>query len=239
MGAIIDIIIVAIIAYTIVMAVKRGFVKTVVGALGFFIAIAIALMFFSPLADFLAESGFGTSISRYVDRIIDENIDEDNYLGVFEAEGGEESVLLKICKSFGAEDSYEEMKGSYGEWRDAGIQSARNYLKSSIKEPAVNLCCGVLAFLILFLVARILLKIAEIVVGKIVDLPVLRQANQLLGGVAGVILAVVRVYVACLVIKWIIPVAGSFGWEWAINANVYDSYLFTLFEGANFLSYLI
>jgi len=238
MGAIIDIIIVAIIAYTITMAVKRGFVKTALGALGFFIAIAIALMLCSPLASFLEESGFGTSISRAVDSVIDNSIDEDNYLGAFE-DNGEESVLLKICKTFGADSEYDEMKESYGEWRDAGIESARSYLKESIKGPAVNLCCGILAFLLLFLVARILLKIAEIVVGKIVDLPVLKQANKLLGGIAGVVLAVVRVYVACLVIKWIVPVAGSFGWEWALSANVYDSALFTLFEGANFLSYLI
>ena len=238
MGAIIDIIIVAIIAYSIIMAVRRGFVKTVIGTMGFFIAIAVALMICSPVADFLEESGFGTSISRYVDSVVDDVINEDNYLGAFE-DNGEESVLFKICKTFGADEQYDDMKASYDQWREAGIQSARNYLKNAIKGPAVDLCCSILAFLILFFAARILLKIAEIIIGKIVDLPVLKQANKLLGGVAGVALAVVRVYIACLILKWIVPVAGSFGWEWAINANVYDSYLFSLFEGANFLSYLI
>ncbi|MBQ3082272.1 MAG: CvpA family protein [Clostridia bacterium] len=239
MGAIIDIIIVAIIAYTIIMAVKKGFVKTVIGALGFFLAIAIAVAFCGPLADFLEEGGFGTSVSRTVDDLIDSNVDEENYEGIFNNEDGEESVLLKICKTFGAADRYDDMSDNYNEWRDAGIASAREYLKTSIKGPAVDLCCGILAFLLVFVAAWILLKVAEIVIGKAVDLPVLKQANKLLGAISGVILAVVRVYIACLVIKWLVPVAGSFGWEWALNVDLTDSYLFNAFESVNFLSYLI
>lgn len=238
MGAIIDIIIIAIIAYTIIMAVKRGFVKTVIGALGFFLAIAIAVSFCSPLAAFLEESGFGTSVSRTVDELIDENITEENYHGIFD-EDGEDSMLFKICKTFGAEDRYDAMSDSYNEWREAGVISARNYIKESIKEPAVDLCCGILAFLIIFIIAWVILKIAEVVIGKLVDLPVLKQANKLLGAIAGIILAVVRVYIACLVIKWIVPVAGSFGWEWALNVDLADSYLYGMFESVNFLSYLI
>lgn len=239
MGTIIDIIIIAIVAYTIVMATKRGFVKTVIGALGFFLAIAIALGCYSPLAGWLKDSGFGTSISRAVDESIDKNINEDNYKGIFDEEDGKESVLLKICKTFGAEDRYDDMSDSYNQWRDAGVDSARVYLKTSIKDPAVDLCCNILAFLLVFLVAWVLLKIATIVLGKFVDLPVLKQANKLLGGVAGVILAIVRVYLTCLVIKWILPVAGSFGWEWAMNVDLSDSFLYTMFENVNFLSYLI
>lgn len=238
MGTIIDIIIIAIIAYTVIMAVKRGFVKTVIGALGFFLAIGIALGFSSPLATWLEDSGFGTSVSRAVDSVIEKNITEDNYQGIFNEEG-DESVLLKICRTFGAESRYDDMSDSYNEWRDAGITSAREYLKDSIKEPAVDLCCSILAFLLVFFAAWIVLKIAEVVIGKLVDLPVLKQADKILGVISGVVLAVVRVYLACLIIKWLLPVAGSFGWEWALNVDLADSYLYTTFENVNFLSYLI
>ncbi len=238
MGAIIDIIIVAIVAFTMIMAIKRGFVKTVVGGLGFFLAVIIAIAFCSPLSNALEKGGFGTSVSNAVDRVIEKNITVDNYEDAFEEEE-EKGSLYKICKTFGAEDRYEAMEENYEEWRREGILSAQSYIKESIREPAVNLCCGVLAFILLFMVSWVLIKVLEIVLTKFVDLPALKKADKILGAAVGVIVATVRVFIACLIIKWALPVAGSFGWEWALNTDLSDSLLYSAIESINFLSNLI
>ncbi len=238
MGAIIDIIIVAIAAYTIIMSAKRGFVKAVIGGLGFFLAVIVAIALCAPVADTLKEGGFGTSVSNAVDRVVEKKITAENYESAFDKDD-EKGSLYNICKTFGAEDRYDDMKENYDEWRDAGVVSAQSYIKESIREPAVNLCCTVLAFILLFLASWALLKILEVVLGKIVDLPVLKHADKALGVVIGLPIAVLRVFVACLIIKWALPVAGSFGWEWALNTDLSDSFLYSAIEGINFLSGII
>lgn len=238
MGIIVDISIVAIIAFTVYMAIKRGFTKTVLGVLGFFLAVIIALIFCSTLASALKDGGFGTSVSIAVDRTVDDIVTGDNYETVFDNdEDGEK--LLQFCRTFGAEDLYEDIEQEYSLWVVHGLESTRDFIKDTVREPAVDLCCNILAFLLLFIVARILLKVAEIIIGKVVKLPVLKQADKLLGIVAGVLLAVVRVYMFCLVLRWILPVAGSIGWQWAMDADLSKSALFVFFENINFLSILI
>ncbi len=240
MGAIIDILIAAIIILTLFFAVKNGFSKTAIGALGFFIAAAVALIFCGRLGSFVAESGVGDRIESAVDAAVDSIVNEENYVGIFEAgdENGESALSLAFTV-FGAEDVYKSISEGYHAHVSEGLASARAYIKGGLAEHAIPFCCKVLAFLALFLCARLILKIVEIVISKVTELPVLKQADKVLGALAGVLLAVLRVYVFCMALKILLPAAGALGFEKAAGINLGDSYLFSLFERYNILSKLI
>ena len=70
MSAILDILIVVIIGVTILFAVKNGFVKTVLSAASFLIALVVAFLFVSPVRDAFLESGMAVKVRSAVDESI-------------------------------------------------------------------------------------------------------------------------------------------------------------------------
>lgn len=241
MGAVIDLIIVVIIALTLFFSVKNGFSKTALGVLGFFIAAAVALAFCGKLGKAVTDSGLGDRIESAVDSAVDGIIDEENYLGIFENDGvdGNESALSKLFSAFGAEESYRSLRDGYNAHRDAGLAAAREYIKEGVMEKAVPFLCRLLSFLLLFFGTRLLIKIAEIIISKAAELPVLKQADKLLGALAGLLLALFRVYLFCVALKLLLPAAGAFGAGWASGVDLNDSFLYRIFESGNILSALI
>ena len=242
MTALIDIIIVAIIALSLIMAVQRGFVRTILGTLGFALSLVIAVALCSTVSTAMQSGVIGEKIEDMVHDAIDSTVTEENYSFLFDDEKDEkddESALKQVFYLFGAEDEFDSIKSSYKEWRANGLENVRTNLKNTLTEPGVDLCCNVIAFLVLFIVARIAIKIIEIVLDKVVALPVLKQANKILGGIAGAILAIFRVFVLCFALKLVLPIASSAGIDWIASINPDNSLLYRLFESTNFLAILL
>ncbi len=241
MTALIDIIIVAIVALTVIMAVQKGFVRTILGTLGFALALMVALVFRSPVSTAMQNSAIGDKMESVVHSAVDSTVTEANYEAIFSEERSQdaEGSLKQVFYLFGAEEQFEGIKSSYAEWRADGLERVRTGLKNKLTDPGVRLCCNVLAFLALFIVARIVIKIAEIVLDKVVALPVLRQANKALGAVAGIILAVFRVFLLCFALKLILPIASAAGMDWIASINPESSLLYSMFDSNNFLAKLL
>lgn len=241
MGVVIDIIILVIIVGTMIFAVKNGFAKTALGTLGFFIAAAVAVCFCSPLGNLFAESRFGEKIEAVVDNTVDNIVTPENYEGIFENgdEDDEKSALEVLFTSFGASDAYNAISEGYEEQRNNGLEIAKDYIKNGVKDYAVPFCCDMLAFLLLYFGMRLIIKIAEIVVGKLTKLPVLKQADKTLGAVLGVLLSVFRVSLFCVALKVIVPVSGALGIDFIARIDLTSSVLYRLFGGGGLLSALI
>jgi len=239
MSFIYDIAIAAIIAITLYFAVKRGFVKTILGATGVILALILAMMFNGALSSFLAKGPVGNSIRGTVDSFVDARITEDSYGDMLDSEDDKKSALERLLITFGSENKYETVKQDYEQWKQSGLETVRDKIKETIREPAVNFCCGIIAFLILFVLIRLLFKLAEIVLGKVTKLPVIKQADKLLGVVAGVVKAVFRVYLFCIIVRLALPLAAKFGWTLLANSDPSQSVLYGLFNNFNFISKLI
>lgn len=228
MGAIIDLIIVAIIGLTIYLAMKRGFIKTVFSALGGLVALVAAILLSSPLSIAFQDGVVGEKLVPVVESVVDETITEETLNGCTQA-GGE---IEKLCTLLGGEDKTEALKAKCKDMLHLGTDPVRDTVKDALTESGVVLCCDVLAFVILFIVIRILVKIAEIVLDKFVDLPVLRTANTLFGGAAGALLALFRVYIFCFALKLLLPLMGDMG----VKAAFGNSMLYGFFDSINFLA---
>ncbi len=237
MNAIIDIIIAIIMVVTVVVAKQKGFVKTMLGTLGFSLALSIAMAAHAPVADMLRDGTVGDKMEELVHSAVDNTVNEGNRDTLFKETDGNDSQVEHLFVLFGAEEEYEEIDNTYRGFYDMDVEEIRTYLKDFITMPGADLCCKVLAFLIIFVIARIIIKIAEIVLDKVVALPVLKQANKILGVIAGFVLGVFRVFLFCSVMQIILPIASGLGIDWLASVSPDNSVLYALFESANFFTY--
>lgn len=239
MTAFIDLLIIGILVYTVARSVQKGFVKTMLGTLGFAIALIVAIAFQAPFSDYLQGSKIGSNIGALIDDAVDNVITRDNYDKMYteeDEENEDEKALERIFSIFGADEKYESIENGYEEWKAEGVETVRANVKNSLRSSGVALCCTVLAYLILFIFARIAVKILEIVLDKVVALPVLKQANKVLGCIAGIFLAVFRVFMLCLALKLIVPVAAGLGADWIAAINPDNSFIYHIFDNGNFLA---
>lgn len=229
MGAVLDLIIVCIITVTVFLSAKRGFVKTALGSLGVVIALSVALIFSSTLSAKLQGGFVGDTVRPAVNGIIDSVVSERS---VESDEDDSDGTLKRLCSVFGAESKGEKLQKECDALKDKGVEAVRDKVKETLTESGVALFCKILAFLLLFLGTRAAVKLAEIVLDKIVELPILKKANRLLGALIGLIPALFRTYLFCLIMRLLLPLLGDFG----VKAAASDSVLYGFFcRGISFI----
>ena len=236
MNVLLDVIVAAIIAVTVYLGFRRGFVKTVMGAVGFFVALAVAIAFAPALKAEVLESRFTENVKVYAEEAIEKLLDgeeKEDYDELFESEN--KSNVELMLDSFGLGEKYESFKQSYQEWKDENTQTIKANLVDYLSETAVDVGALIISFVAIFVLARILLRLAEWLLDRFCDLPVLKQANKVLGIVAGVVLALFRVYVFCWLFGQLIPVAEVFGLEFLASANTDSTVVFKFFAEHNLL----
>jgi len=246
MNAILDIIIVAIAAVTIYFAVKNGFIKTLLSACSFIIAIIITISFASPLKNaFLktsaadgirdrVETTLGSVFEEKEDAIAENGENEFNIDTVFENEGGMYDFFT-ILEKFGVDKS--ELQNQVNEWKTETGVNLKQRLVEYIADPIVNAIVSFLVIAFLFLGSLILLKIATYVLNKVCKLPVLKTANKLLGLILGILLALLRIYLFCILIKVLQPYGQTMDIGWLAAIDPEKTLLFRLFYNLNIFNF--
>ena len=226
MSAILDILIIVIIALSIFFAAKRGFIRTLLGGTSFLIAVAVALAFINPVRDYLGNSsvadkaraslydtlaGFVSSDSESYDP----KLLEDN------------SAFMNMISVFGIDT--EEIREKWQEWRTENTEKLRVDLEEYVSKPVVHAVATVVAFLVLFLGSLLILQLALFLLDRFFRLPVLRQANTFLGVLLGVILAAVRVYLFVALVNLLLPYGIQLGWTFFSQLDAGSTILFSWF----------
>ena len=202
MSAILDILIIVIIALSIFFAAKRGFIRTLLGGTSFLIAVAVALAFINPVRDYLgnssvadkARASLSDTLAGFVSsdsESYDPKLLEDN------------SAFMNMISVFGIDT--EEIREKWQEWRTENTEKLRVDLEEYVSKPVVHAVATVVAFLVLFLGSLLILKLALFLLDRFFRLPVLRQANTFLGVLLGVILSAVRVYLFVALVNLLLP----------------------------------
>lgn len=242
MNAILDIIIVAIAAATIYFSVKNGFVKTLLSASAFLIAVIITVTLSSPIKNAFMETSAADDVRERVETTV-ENILTNN-----EAESNEEIISL-LNENSGADDFFEVLdeagikrevlQEKVNEWKNETGVDLKEKLISYISDPIVNALITTCVVCLLFFGSLIILKIATYILDKVCKLPVLKTANKLFGVILGIILALVRVYLFVILVKILLPYGQTLdiGMFTAINPD--KTLLFRLFYDLNIFDFLI
>ena len=209
-----DVIVIAIIGLAGFIGYKKGFIKTGFGFLSFFIALAITFMFYQPVMGIIKENtGFEKWLSEYLYNIDIASTSKDSESvseTTMESEEGKE-YIHNLPTTIVNLLNLDEVK-----------ENAKNVIVQKIVDFAVKL----LAIVIVYIVARIILAVVVIVLDLIAKLPVLKQFNEVLGLVIGILLGLVRIYVIFTIITLLSSLPMAMGITTVINQSLLASFLY-------------
>ena len=236
MSFLLDIIIVAIIAVTMFLSARNGFVKTAISAASFILAIIITAAFASPLANALKETSIAGSVKDSTKEIITnvlvaENIGIDDLL---DGNSKEFNSLIGI-----AEIEIEDLRAWYSE-NIANGESAESIIADRLAEPLTDILATIVALIILYIGTQILLSVAGFFLNKLAKLPILKTANKGLGIALGVVLSLFRVCFFCFLVGAIIENAAIFPNREFIEAiNPDNTLLFNIFSKIDIYAFFL
>lgn len=228
MNFLFDIIIIAIIAFSIYRGVSRGFIKSVMKLLSFGIAFFAAYTFTGDLAKVYNDQFF---LSSYTDKV-------SNAIAPVLQKTGEMFDLKKLFTEmpdafkdlltrFGA--NVGELETSFGT-SSASAETVEN-LSGKIAEPIAGMISTALAFITIFVGSLIILAILTWIIDLIFKLPVLKKANKILGFILGLLLAFVYAFIFSKLAVKIIDVGVAVRPE-VFNENIIsNSLLLKFFSG--------
>ena len=227
---IIDIIVILIIAVSVFIGYKKGFVKTVINLLSFFVAIGVALMFYKPMAVILTEN---TTIDDWIiehvtssyekktqelesgDAVFVEetSTDKNQKVVVLEEQDGENNINIfnLLPTNILENSSFETIK-----------QQTKLEIAYKISELIMNL----LSLILIYIVVKVTLLVATFVLDGIMKFPILKQLNEILGMVIGAVIGFIQVYLAFAVITFISSIIDISVVIEAIKMSAFASVLF-------------
>ncbi len=205
---ILDAIIVLIIAVNVILGIKKGFIKTAYSFLKFAVSAVCAFIFAKPVAAIIKATQFYKNTEtdlkeRFIDYIASENLDLSSAI----AENKEklDELLSKIGLSF------EKFMGNVEESLAQSSTEAAGDLAEHIITPICSALATAVAFIAVFIVASIVLWLVMKILNLVASAPIISQFNSLLGGVAGVVVASLLVFVLIMLVSAATPFLESTG----------------------------
>lgn len=207
---------------------KKGFVKSAINLVAFFVAIGLALMFYKPLAVILTEN---TKIDDWIiegivsneiqgessDKNSNENSDENKFnentktnLEDDESNLETESDLEDRESDFGTESNSKEnylmtlLENLPAQlFEQVKLEEIKENAKEEIAYQVSELIMNLLSLILIYIVVKITLAIATWVLDGIMQFPVLKQLNELLGLLFGGVMGILQIYVVFAVITFL------------------------------------
>lgn len=220
MSIIIDILALAIIVISVVLGGKRGLFKSVMKLATLVLAILAGWYFMPPLAQYYNNTfllnRFTNSVNNAIGNLLSNGIHDLGVLFTDHLDG-----FLSITNQYGADiegvaNVYEQNSAS----TDV-VQKISEY----IAQPISTGLSSVLAFLTIFVVSLILLKLLTWIIDSILKLPILKTANRILGFVFGTICGLLYAALFCIILIQILP-ALSATWPQIFTMDIAEKSLF-------------
>lgn len=215
-----DIIIIAIIVLFIIIGVKRGIARSVLGIIGLFVTYAVA----NGLSDWLSQAIY----SSFLEETVVANVnDYMNSYGLEYLLNNSFSALPEwirwLVSLFGG--SSENLAESVSQTVGFAESNATNMVTQALEGVTVS-AMRIVLMIVLFIVAYIIVRKLIKLVLKLFKAPVLKQVNGFFGGVLGAVNGVLCVWIFVNVLCVIAQITAN-----DITSNeLIDGYLFRLFS---------
>lgn len=216
----VDLIALAIVVICATVAYFRGFVKTFFGFISVIVALVLAFFFYKPLGVYIKDS---TDIDDWVYESIEslnkektkEELPEDHIILSTESgenTSGEEKVKDETKdatiseKLMGMVDS---LPTSINDSLNASLNlnEKKEQLVMNIATKVSEIVVNILAWVSLFVGIRIILLILMLIFDSLMQLPGLKEVNNVFGLILGAIMGIFRVYLILAIIYFISNVA--------------------------------
>lgn len=234
MHFILDIVIVALCALTILISYKRGFFKSVMSLCSGIGALLVAYTFTPKLALFVKEKFL-------LDKIAGGVVDTLASMAKAGADGAQNMVydlskllenaqFLKILDQYGADSRHiTELINSANDGSHAAVEQ----VSYAVADPIAGTIANIASFIGLFLAAILVLRLITWAIGIVFTLPVLRGVDKTLGLVFGVISALLFVWIFAMVADAAVQAIASVAPGTVDAAMLDDSVLLKFFAQYN------
>ena len=208
MGIILDIILVAIIAINVFICYKKGLVKLAVGLIAVLLSVILAVLLYKPVSNIIINN---TELDEKIKSAITENFVNEEET----TEETEDNGFMKYIEKY-VEDP---------------INKTKNEIVIEASGVIATKLIDIIAMVLIFIVARLVLILLTFVTDMITSLPILKQFNELGGILYGLIKALLIIYVLLAIAFFIVYTTGSTGLADAIA----NSFITKFFYNNNLL----
>lgn len=199
---------------------KRGLIKTVF-SIGFLAAGILLSMVISPYISQCLQNN--NSIYQSVYDSVKKNINLDGNITTLKQENSmiDELPLPKEIRKLVKENNNTEV------YQALGVKNFKKYIYKYITNMIIN---GI-SYVGVYLIAAILLYVLSEALDIIARLPVLKEINQLAGGVVGLLQALLLFWIFCTVLA----VFSNFQWAQNLYGMMNESVILSALYDTNFL----
>lgn len=238
MGWIIDLIMVVLFILIVYASYRKGFLRSILSLGGFLLATIVSFVF----GKMIAEALFDSMAKPWLTTLIEEQVvagTNDNLVVVvdnmYQNLPGYISGPLEML--FG---SKEQMVASLQSAMDSGSAGLTDAIVALLRPMLVALL-SVLTVIILFILCMIVLRVVDRLLIQVRRVPIIGTFDGLLGGLVGVVKAVVWILILAFLVKAVILLSSN-GVAWLNSGTVESSFLFQyiynfdalqMFEGLN------
>lgn len=218
----VDLITLLIIGIATFLGYKRGFVKTSFRMLSFIIAIILSLLLYKPVASYIREK---TNLSEWIIQTItkNENAEQDEK-EIINIEINEEEKKNGNNSTVEIEETLINLPQNIKEY--IGVDETINQAKEQIAQKIADTIINVMSLICVYLIIKLLLMIVCFVLDGIMQIPILKQINEVLGLILGVILGIIQVYTVLAVITFLSSFIQMPGLVAYIKSSLITSVLF-------------
>lgn len=201
---------------------KRGFVKTAFGMASFFVAIILAFCLYKVAAYTLAER---TEIDEWIYNTIAGKVTQEETQTSNDLENKKESQSLEEAVKNLPENMKEQL----------GLDEVKDQTKAIVAERVTEIALNIISFVGIYVVARIALAIVCFVLDKLMLLPVLKQVNEIMGLIIGIVQGLLGICMVLAIITFLTSICGMDAIIAYINNSVIAKFLYE----NNFIIYLL
>lgn len=235
-----DLIVILIIALAAFLGYRKGFIKTSFRMVSFIVAIILSMILYKPVAGYIKEY---TGVSDWIVSTItkeekaekNDEIINDGEIAEDELISEDEEVLeaAEIEKNENLEDILANLPENVRDYIDADetINNAKEQVALKIADTIIN----IMSMIIIYLIAKLVLMIVCFILDGIMQIPILKQINEVAGLGLGIILGIIQVYTICAVITF----SSSFVELSGLVTYIKSSMIATVFFEYNLLIALI
>ncbi len=209
MAYIIDIILIAVFAFVVAFAVKKGFAKIALNLAATVLSYIAAYILGKPATELL----YDKVVRAIIEKALAERIEKSPTGDILtQTKGIIESLpegLMKLAEKIGFNATAAVESISNTDISSKGISAA---VTDSVLKPMIVVLLTVLCSIIIFIIASIIFGFLAKLINKVFKMPLVKNVNRFLGGVVGIIQGVILLFVICSVFYFF---GGLFGGKMA------------------------
>ena len=221
MGIVLDLIVIAIILIFCLISAKKGFVKTIVEAVGVVAAIILAFTFSSPLA----ATTYDKIIEPPILNAVSSETTESSENAVQNIWDSMPKFIINNADRLSLDS--EGITQSVTEDISQGVETAVKGVSQNVIKPIAVRVLGLIYSVIIFVVLWVIFRFLAKIINKLFSFSLVGKANRILGGIVGIFKGSVIALVFCLVISVIVSFTQN-GFLIFTPENINDSYIFKL-----------